>query len=123
MALEHRPVWDFVITYEGTDYPLDLNGLTKREEILCRRKTGLDRGEFIRGFLEDDPEATLFGVWLALRRAGVDVPLDDVDLPTFGEWVRLADEAAAAAWLQEQTEQADDDADPTPPPAGDAATT
>lgn len=113
MALEHRPVWDFIITYDGAEYPLDLNELTKREEILCRKKTGLDRQEFVRGFLEDDPEATLFGVWLALRRAGVEVPLDDVDLPTFGDWVRLADEAAATEWLREQTETADE-VDPTP---------
>ncbi len=113
MALEHRPVWDFIVTYDGTEYPLDLNELTKREEILCRKKTALDRQEFVRGFLEDDPEATLFGVWLALRRAGVEVSLDDVDLPTFGDWVRLADEAAATEWLREQTETADE-VDPTP---------
>ena len=114
MALEHRPVWDFIITYQGTDYPLDLNGLTKREEILCRRKTGLDRQEFIRGFLEDDPEATLFGVWLALQRADVDVALDDVDVPSFGDWVRLADDDAATVWLREQADAAADEVDPTP---------
>lgn len=113
--MEPRPVWDFIITYDGRDYRLDLNTLSKREEILCRRKTGLDRQEFIRGFLEDDPEATLFGVWLALRRASGDdaPPFDDVDVPTFGDWVRLADEGAAEEWLQAQTTA--DEVDPTPP--------
>ena len=66
---QHRPVWDFVVTYQGADYPLDLNALTKREEIDVAKKTGLDRARLRRGFIGDDPEATIAGVWLALRRA------------------------------------------------------
>lgn len=65
----YRPVWDFIITYQGEDYPLDLNALTKREEIEVAKKTGLDRAGFVEGFIGDDPEATIAGVWLALRRA------------------------------------------------------
>lgn len=120
MSIEPRPVWDFVVTYDGADYRLDLNRLTKREEILCQRKTGLDRQEFIRGFLEDEPEATLFGVWLALRRELGDSapPLDDIDLPTFGDWVQLHDEAAATAWVKERAAE-DDAVDPTPPADGE----
>lgn len=118
MSMEHRPVWDFVITYEGQDYPLDLNELTKREEILARRKTGLDRQEFIRGFLEDDPEATLFAVWLALRRTLGDAApdLDSIDVPSFGDWVNLKDQAAAEAWIREKAAEAEQ-VDPTPPDA------
>ena len=115
---QHRPVWDFVITYQGEDYPLDLNALTKREEIEVAKKTGLDRAGFVEGFISDDPEATIAGVWLALRRAlGDDAPAyTAVDLPSFGHWIRFSDEAAVEEWVAEQVADA---ADPTAdPPAG-----
>ncbi|HMV66923.1 MAG TPA: hypothetical protein PKA64_08745 [Myxococcota bacterium] len=115
---QHRPVWDFVVTYQGADYPLDLNALTKREEIDVAKKTGLDRAGFVEGFISDDPEATIAGVWLALRRAlGDDAPAyTAVDLPSFGDWIRFADEAAVEEWVAEQVADA---ADPTAdPPAG-----
>ena len=115
---QHRPVWDFVVTYQGEDYPLDLNALTKREEIEVAKKTGLDRAGFVEGFISDDPEATIAGVWLALRRAlGDSAPgFLDVDLPSFGDWIRFSDEAAVEEWVAEQVADA---ADPTAdPPAG-----
>jgi hypothetical protein len=101
---QHRPVWDFVVTYQGADYPLDLNALTKREEIDVAKKTGLDRAGFVEGFISDDPEATIAGVWLALRRAlGDDAPAyTAVDLPSFGDWIRFADDDAVEAWVAEQ---------------------
>ena len=101
---QHRPVWDFVVTYQGEDYPLDLNALTKREEIDVAKKTGLDRAGFVEGFISDDPEATIAGVWLALRRAlGDDAPAyTAVDLPSFGDWIRFADDDAVEAWVAEQ---------------------
>ena len=115
---QHLPVWDFVVTYQGADYPLDLNALTKREEIDVAKKTGLDRAGFVEGFISDDPEATIAGVWLALRRAlGDDAPAyTAVDLPSFGDWIRFSDEAAVEEWVAEQVADA---ADPTAdPPAG-----
>jgi hypothetical protein len=115
---EHRPVWDFIITYQGADHRLDLNALTKREEIEVAKKTGLDRAGFIPAFVQDDPEATIAGVWLALRRSlGDDAPgYMDIDLPSFGDWIRFADDDAVAAWAAQQTAGADE-ADPTSAPA------
>lgn len=114
---EDNPYWNLVITYDGQDYPLDLNRLTKREEILLARKTGLTRAEFMEAFFRDDPEATLAGAWLALHRAlGDDAPdLDAIDLPVFGEWLRLADPDGAVAWSESKQAEADV-LDPTPPP-------
>lgn len=111
---EHRPVWDFVITYDGARYPLDLNALTKREEIAVAKKTGMDRKAFIEGFIADDPEATIAGVWLALRRALGDGAPDytDVDVPSFGDWIDFADPDAMQAWVDEYA-QAGAAEDPT----------
>lgn len=113
--MQRNPFYNLVITYEGADYALDLNRLTKREEILLAKKTGLTRAEFMQGWATDDPEATLFGVWLALKRAlGDEAPaFDDVDVETFGDWVKFADDAAVQEWLAEQS----DESDPTPAPA------
>ncbi len=118
---EHRPVWDLIITYQGEDYPLDLNTLTKREEIAVAKKTGLDRAGFIEGFFSDDPEANIAGVWLALRRAlGDDAPdYMTVDVPSFGDWIRLVDEEAAAAWLTEQVGAPDPTGGPPNESTGD----
>ncbi len=116
--MERNPYWDLIVTYDGTDYPLDLNLLTKREELLLARKTGLNRQEFMSGWFADEPEPTLFGVWLAMHRAlGDDAPdFGSVDVPTFGDWVRLADPEAAVAWADERAaEQVAGEADPTPP--------
>jgi hypothetical protein len=112
---EDNPYWDLVIVYDGQDYPLNLNTLTKREEIAVARKTGLARPEFMEAFFRDDPEATLAGAWLALRRAkGDDAPdLDDIDLPAYGEWLRLADPEGAVAWSAAKAAEAE--VDPTPP--------
>lgn len=112
---EDNPYWDLVIVYDGQDYPLNLNTLTKREEIAIARKTGLTRLEFMEAFFKDDPEATLTGAWLALRRAmGDDAPdLDDIDLPVYGEWLRLADPDGAVAWAEAKAAEAE--VDPTPP--------
>lgn len=116
--MERNPYFDLVITYQDTEYPLDLNLLTKREELLLSRKTGLDRQQFLKDWFRDDPEATLFGVWLALHRAmGDDAPAyDTVDVATYSDWLRLADPDGAVAWSAARAAAAEAETDPTPPP-------
>lgn len=116
--MEHNPYWDLVITYEDQDYPLDLNTLTMREQIMVTRKTGMDRQQFLDGFFTADPEATLIGVWLALYRAkGDDAPAyDTVDVVARADWVRLADPDGAVAWSVEKQREQEQAADPTPDP-------
>jgi hypothetical protein len=120
--MERNPYWDMIVTYEGQDYPLDLNTLTMREHILITRKTGLDRQQFLDGFFTNQPEPALAAVWLALHRAlGDDAPAyDTVDVEALGDWIRLADPDAAVAWSVEKAKEAEaaDEAaaDPTPLP-------
>lgn len=115
--MERNPYWDLIVTYDGVDYPLDLNLLTKREELLLARKTGQTRAEFMAGWFRDEPEATLFGVWLAMhRQLGAAAPAyDTVDLVTSSDWVRLADPDAAVAWADQRAQIEQPATDPTQP--------
>lgn len=54
-------------------------------------------GQFIDGLNKVDPFARIFLLWLALRRAGIQVPLAEVDIPIFSMTTEVVTEATDPA--------------------------
>lgn len=66
-------------TVAGTEYEFDQNKLALTEAIAVKKTTGLTVKSFQEGLQEMDPEALQAMVWLARKRAGEAIRLQDVD--------------------------------------------
>lgn len=66
-------------TVAGTEYEFDQNKLALIEAIAIKKAIGLTVKSFQEGLQEMDPEALQAMVWLARKRAGEAIRLQDVD--------------------------------------------
>lgn len=66
-------------TVGGTEYEFDQNKLALVEAIAVKKAAGLTVKAFQEGLTEMDPESLQAMVWLAKKRAGEAVRLQDVD--------------------------------------------
>src|SRR5947199_5118912 len=80
-------------TIDGTEYEFDQNKLALSESIAVKKVTGLTVKTFQEGLGEMDPEALQAMVWLAKRRAGEAVRLQDIefDVVAFSKSLRNED--------------------------------
>ena len=105
MAAENTLLFD----YEGETYPVDVKELTTFEAIALKRHLGVNRKEWWAMFLEDDPEAMQFFVWLGWTRAGRECgKVAEIDVPMYMLNIRPA--------LEDAPEDEADEADPTGTP-------
>lgn len=80
-------------TLDGAEYEFDQNKLALGEAIAVKKSSGLTVKAFQEGLVEMDPEALQAMVWLARRRAGEAVRLQDVefDVVAFAQSLRVED--------------------------------
>ena len=107
MSAENTLLFD----YEGETYPVDVKELTTFEAIALKRHLGVNRRDWWALFLEDDPEAMQFFVWLGFTRAGRECgKVSEIDVPMYKLDIRPLIEAP-----DEGADEGDSGEDPTGP--------
>lgn len=116
---------EYVVTYQGEDFPIDTAVWRWADEQACQRFFGLGEDEWREAITTSDdrpkaePWARVFFVWMALARNGrvlktID-ELGDFDLNAAG-WMRPADPDGFATAIAEYRAAQADELDPTTSP-------
>ena len=122
---------EYVVTYDGEDFPIDTAVWRWADEQACQRFFGHGEDEWRDAITTSDtrpkaePWARVFFVWMALARNGrvlksID-ELGDFNLNA-ADWMRPADPEGFAAAIAEYRATLEPELDPTTPSEGTPAT-